>query len=261
MGDKRLKLHLKDLRPLVTEEMGGCIASDRITVDGAPVGYLERIKTTRDDDSGWLFTAGDEPAGFLRDSKNLGVYHLNYVANCDPRILPFIWALPGQRFQFDAKAGRFVEARGSKRLRGALKMPEGWSVEGPGRVTIGKRWSIDVGSPFRRRLDDGSHVLWRPNFTIWLSDEPQAAAGTKERQLEVLQQELSGREQVFDVARADLTARLGCVTFRGRKTSEGAESLNAVVVAAKARLRFGVYFDDVRALEEAQAIVRSTRFT
>ena len=47
------------------ETSDGCIATDRITVDGLPVGYMYREKPEEGDpferyDSGWRFTAGDE---------------------------------------------------------------------------------------------------------------------------------------------------------------------------------------------------------
>ncbi len=46
------------------ETSDGCIATDRITVDGLPVGYMYREKPEEGNpfegyDSGWRFTAGD----------------------------------------------------------------------------------------------------------------------------------------------------------------------------------------------------------
>lgn len=49
---------------------GGCITTDRITVDGLPVGYMYREKTREGSpfegyDSGWRFTAGDESDKYM----------------------------------------------------------------------------------------------------------------------------------------------------------------------------------------------------
>ncbi len=77
---------------------GGCIASDRITVDGEPVGYMYREAPHNDLDSGWRFLAGDESEAFMADSGNHGVYDVNTIANYDPSIIPFLDAPQGSAF-------------------------------------------------------------------------------------------------------------------------------------------------------------------
>ena len=52
------------------ETSDGCIATDRITVDGMPVGYMYREKPKEgawfeEYDSGWRFTAGDESDEYM----------------------------------------------------------------------------------------------------------------------------------------------------------------------------------------------------
>jgi len=70
--------------------MGTCFASDRITVDGAPVGYLYREAPGFDGDSGWRFLAGDESADYLSALDRLGIYDVNTIANYDPSIIAFL---------------------------------------------------------------------------------------------------------------------------------------------------------------------------
>ena len=92
-GRKTFRLSSADIRPLLLHWEGpaGCLASDRITVDGAPVGYCYRTEPAPGQpDSGWCFFAGDETPEYLEDPAHSGVYHLNTICNYDPDILPLL---------------------------------------------------------------------------------------------------------------------------------------------------------------------------
>jgi len=76
----------------------GCIASDRILVDGRPVGYCWREEveeSSRNWDSGWRFVAGDEEQDYIDDPQNSGVYALNTICNYDLDIIPLLDSEPG----------------------------------------------------------------------------------------------------------------------------------------------------------------------
>ena len=68
----------------------GCIATNRITVEGCKVGYCYREKPDGDWDSGWRFTAGDESDTYMDDPNNAGIYSLNTICNDDPDIIPLL---------------------------------------------------------------------------------------------------------------------------------------------------------------------------
>ena len=72
------------------EEASGCIATNRITVEGYKVGYCYREKPDGDWDSGWRFTAGDESDEYMDDPNNAGIYGLNTICNDDPDIIPLL---------------------------------------------------------------------------------------------------------------------------------------------------------------------------
>ena len=72
------------------EEASGCIATNRITVEGCKVGYCYREKPDGDWDSGWRFTAGDESDTYMDDPNNAGIYALNTICNDDPDITPLL---------------------------------------------------------------------------------------------------------------------------------------------------------------------------
>ena len=105
---KEFLLTAQDIRPLVESRMG-CIATDRITVDGLRVGFCYREKTdgTRPD-SGWRFFSGDESVAYLDDPDNSAVFALNTIANYDPDILPLLDSPAGTAFFRDPKTGEFL---------------------------------------------------------------------------------------------------------------------------------------------------------
>ena len=72
------------------ENATGCIATNRITVEGCKVGYCYREKADGDWDSGWRFTTGDESDEYMDDPNNAGIYSLNSICNDDPDIIPLL---------------------------------------------------------------------------------------------------------------------------------------------------------------------------
>jgi len=75
------------------------MATDRIVVDGAQVGYMYRDKPTREQDSGWRFFAGDEDEQYMADLQRHGVYDVNTIVNYDPDVFPWLDAEVGSRFE------------------------------------------------------------------------------------------------------------------------------------------------------------------
>ena len=101
MVEKSFRLRADQLRPIATNR-GGCIASDRITVDGQAVGYMYRERPRNNLDSGWRFLAGDESEEYMADSGKHSVYDVNTIANYDPSIIPFLDSPEGSAFERDA---------------------------------------------------------------------------------------------------------------------------------------------------------------
>lgn len=149
-------------------DMGGGIATDRITVDGAPVGFMRRGVPLAPEDSGWSFYAGDETKRSLADRSTSAVWHVNDVANLDPAIVPYLYALPGAAFERDAASGRFVETPESRPDPEVAGLPAGVSVV-QGEVQVAEGLVVHLPTPFRSRVEDGSLVLWRPGLTFWIA--------------------------------------------------------------------------------------------
>ena len=82
----------EDMKNLLPDWEGadGCIATNRITMEGYKVGYCYRENPDSGWDSGWRFTAGDESEAYMDDPNNAGIYKLNTICNDDPDIIPLL---------------------------------------------------------------------------------------------------------------------------------------------------------------------------
>ena len=77
----------------------GCIATDRITVDGCKVGFMYREEPLNGNpDSGWRFMAGDESEEYMDNLENHSVYQVNTICNYDEDIIPLLNSAPGTAY-------------------------------------------------------------------------------------------------------------------------------------------------------------------
>jgi hypothetical protein len=100
-SEKKFAIPKEQIRKLIPS-MGGCLASDRIMVDGESVGYMYREKPDNEHDSGWRFLAGDESQDYNDDPDHVAVYDVNTVANYDPDIIPYLETKAPCAFRKDA---------------------------------------------------------------------------------------------------------------------------------------------------------------
>lgn len=96
------------MKPLV-QGLGACLATDRIMVDGEPIGYAMRDDPQGPHDSGWQFFAGDEDEEYLEDADRLGLYDCNTVANYDPAIIAILGSPVGSEYVKNPETGKFEE--------------------------------------------------------------------------------------------------------------------------------------------------------
>ena len=90
--NRNYHVKVEDVKHLLPDWAGadGCIATNRITVEGCKVGYCYREEPDGGWDSGWCFTAGDESEAYMDDPNNAGIYKLNTICNDDPDIIPLL---------------------------------------------------------------------------------------------------------------------------------------------------------------------------
>lgn len=87
--EKKFGMSAEEIERLVPDT-GGCLATDRIVVDGAPIAYIYREAPEGSVHSGWVFTAGDEDEEYIDTPENWGIYEVNTVCNYDPAIIPYL---------------------------------------------------------------------------------------------------------------------------------------------------------------------------
>jgi hypothetical protein len=110
MSEKQFRLRADQIKPLV-QGLGGCCATEMITVQGHKVGYMYREEPDFDVDSGWRFLPGVESQEYLDDPNNLAIYDVNTIANYDSEIIPFLGAPVGSAFERNARSGKLVEVK------------------------------------------------------------------------------------------------------------------------------------------------------
>lgn len=245
------------VRPLA-EGLGGCFATDMITVEGRKVGYMYREEPDFDADSGWRFTAGRESRAYMDDADNTGIYHVNLIANYDPDIVPFLDAPAGTAFERQGRAGRFVQVRGEPWAPGAKPPAKKWPppgfpvVEGDHRLT--DTWSIHLPERFARRIEEGSLVLWRPGLTIWLTAWNNDKGESRAKRLASIKKSASKKRYAEKVDRADAVTRY---SYRLRDENEDGEveSVYGFVIGDGGHLQLSIYFDDPADEAEARQLV------
>lgn len=95
---KNYKLKKEDIKKII-EIKSGCIATDRITVDGMKVGYMYRERSINESDSGWRFFAGDEDEMYTSNPDNFSIFDLNTICNYDEDIIPYLNKSVGLKFE------------------------------------------------------------------------------------------------------------------------------------------------------------------
>jgi hypothetical protein len=104
--EKQYKLKEEEIVQLVSG-YGGCIASDKVTVEGLPMMYMYHDKPHNEMDSGWRFLSGTETDAYMAQSEHHAVYDVNTIANYDPTIVPFLDAPVGSAFEKEDISSQF----------------------------------------------------------------------------------------------------------------------------------------------------------
>ena len=89
MKPKQFKISKEQIIRLI-EPIGGCYATDKITVAGEPVYYMYRETPEFDSDSGWRFLSNSETQEYVDDPDNWAIYNVNTIANYDKAIIEYL---------------------------------------------------------------------------------------------------------------------------------------------------------------------------
>jgi hypothetical protein len=260
MAKKQFALRADQIKPLA-KNRGGCFATDMITVEGRKVGYMYREEPRNDQDSGWVFTAGQESQDYMDDADNHGIYDVNTIANYDPDILPFLDAPAGTAFERESPSSGFTQVagepweKGTKQSVSAKRWPPGFPlVEGDHPLTTS--WSINLPERFARRVEDGQLVLWRPGFTIWLTAWNNDQGEPQRKRLADLKKSVSPERFGEEESQAKNLTRYS-YRLRDENDDGTVESLYGFVISDDGHLQMAIYFDDPKDEAEARHLVQS----
>ncbi|MBT1706422.1 DUF2185 domain-containing protein [Chryseosolibacter indicus] len=89
MTTKKFKIDGKDIKQLI-QPIGGCMATDKITVDGELVDFMYRDTPDFKHDSGWRFLSGTESQEYADNADNWAIYDVNTIVNYDSSIVDYL---------------------------------------------------------------------------------------------------------------------------------------------------------------------------
>jgi hypothetical protein len=104
-ASKKFKIDGADIQRLLPYDIA-CFATDKITVEGLPVGWFYR--DLDGSQPNWIFMSGTESQPYMDDPKNTAIYSLNTIANYDPEIIPFLGAPRGSAFERKSPGAGFT---------------------------------------------------------------------------------------------------------------------------------------------------------
>ncbi len=243
---KNYRLSAADIVPGLADN-SACYATDRITVDGQPVGFMYR------DADGWNFFAGDESQSYVDNPANLGMFSLNTIANYDRAIVAYLHAPPGSAYL--RRGSEFVVDP-----EGAPTDPDeptaaGLSTEYPvvdGPIAMTADWSINLPEPMNRRIDDDMLVLWRPGLTAWIDVWGNPNGDLPTARLAAIKQ-MSSPHRYDDTEWTD--DGLLYSTYRLTEDATRPAALYGNVVGNAGHIQIAVYFDRDSEAAAAAALV------
>ena len=87
--EKTFKINCENIKQLILS-IGGCMATDKITVNGELVDFMYREQPDFNSDSGWRFLSGTESQEYVDNADNWAIYDTNTIANYDKAIIPYL---------------------------------------------------------------------------------------------------------------------------------------------------------------------------
>lgn len=245
MANKKFKLSKEQIKNLVRGH-GGCVASDRITVDGLQVGYMRREEPTEGDDSGWVFLSGDESQEYLDDAGNMGVYECNTIANYDRDIIPLLYAEVGSAFE---------------RRKGGPLVPEGELPATPIR-RLTDEWSFRINTCFRQRSEDKELVFVAPGRTIRVSVWGARKGESPDQRLALIKKEAHPSPvERFEPSHPTLRRFAYLLLETGDEKGARWALYATTVDSTGGHLWMAIYFDRKEDVEWARATWDSVEFT
>lgn len=222
---------------------GGCIASDRITVDGLKVGYMYR-EAPHEGLSGWMFLSGEETQEYLDNPDNAGIYNVNTIANYDPEIIPLLNKPVGSAF--------------ARKDGGKLLRVEGRSEE-LSVHQLTDEWTIRLGESFVGRKEEGHLVFVAPGRTLRISIWDSNGHPVDERLEELKKVAAPSPVERYEPNHPSLK-RFGYLLLESDDERGARWALYGSTLSSTGQLLLSAYFDDKADIDWARHTWDSVEF-
>jgi hypothetical protein len=128
-----------------------------------------------------------------------------------------------------------------------------------GKYQMTPEWSLTLGQEHNRRVDEGSLVLWRPDFTVWINIWGNDNNESIEERLKWITAESS--PNAFDV-NSVTKGSAHAFLYRLNETGNGKVtfSYNGYILANDSHVQVSVYFDSESEVSEAKSIIESIEY-
>jgi len=130
-----------------------------------------------------------------------------------------------------------------------------------GEYQMTSDWAINLPIEFNRRVEDGSLVLWRPGFTIWIDARNNDLDRSTDEQLDWLKTLIS--KDAFDIKESN-DNDMKLLTYRLSESmgDDRVPALHCFAVSSSGYVSLAIYFDkevDLKiALSIAKGLVHGT---
>jgi len=124
-----------------------------------------------------------------------------------------------------------------------------------GKYQMTSDWAINLPVEFNRRIEDGSLVLWRPGFTIWIDARNNDQNQTVDAQLEWLKTLIS--KDAFDIQETS-DKGVNLLTYRLNESmgDDRVPALHCFAVSSTGYVSLAIYFDKEDDLKAALSIAK-----
>ena len=127
-------------------------------------------------------------------------------------------------------------------------------VDGTYQMTM--NWSVDLPSQFNRRTEDGSLVIWRPGFTIWVESYANDNGRPSDARLEELRAD-SSPERYDEMTETDDDILRYSYRLREKDDDNRDAAFYCFALSEAGHIMMAIYFDDTDDITDAMKIWRS----
>ena len=128
-----------------------------------------------------------------------------------------------------------------------------------GQYQMTPEWAITLDQPHNRRVEDGSLVLWRPGFTVWINVWGNDNNESIKARLKWITADSSPNAYEIKSQSLDFGHRY---TYRLNETENDnvTYTYNGFVLGLDSHVQATVYFDSEGDLKEAKSVVESIEY-